>query len=111
MPRSFSGVTQSSESDPSFPESGPSFEDVVMHQAAHILRESNAILESEHLQRCDVFRRHPYPREPSLGLAGTTQGRTDPSEAFDWRRLCRVASWAAQSCALGDPLGDLVCRR
>src|SRR3972149_3419052 len=54
-----SGVDESSQSGASFPESGASLEDVVMHHGAYILREWNAGLESERLQRCDVLRRHP----------------------------------------------------
>jgi hypothetical protein len=49
-----SRVDESSQSGTSFPESATSFEDVIMHNAAHILREWNVELESERLQRCDI---------------------------------------------------------
>jgi len=45
----FPGVDESSQSATSFPESATSFEDVIMHHVAHILREWNVGLESEHL--------------------------------------------------------------
>jgi hypothetical protein len=67
-----------------------------MHHVAHVLREWNVELESEHLQRCDIRRRHPCP-EFSSEDARTDQGRTDPSEVFYPQRLCRAASWAAHS--------------
>jgi hypothetical protein len=54
-----SGVDARSESGTSFPEGGTSLEDVVMYHAADILCEGNTGLESECLQRRDVFRRHP----------------------------------------------------
>jgi hypothetical protein len=52
-------VDQSSESGTSFREGGTSLEDVVMRHVAHIPYGWNAGSESERLERCDVFRRHP----------------------------------------------------
>ena len=45
-----SHVDESSQSGTSFPESGTSFEDVIMHHVAHVLCEWNVGLESERLQ-------------------------------------------------------------
>jgi len=61
-----SRVDESSQSGTSSPESGTSFEDVIMHHVAHVLREWNVGLESERLQ---------LSRNESLWLSYRRSGR------------------------------------
>ena len=61
-----SRVDESPQSGTSFPESGTSFEDVIMHHVAHVLGEWNVGLESERLQ---------LSRNESLWLSYRRSGR------------------------------------